>query len=96
VLTTDPALLIALAREGTGLAMLYEGQVRDDVARGDLIPVLEEFSSPFPGFYLYYPQRRQASAALRALVDFLRRERSRLRPRRSRIVGKPTPQRRPR
>jgi DNA-binding transcriptional LysR family regulator len=31
-----------------------------------------EFSPPFPGFYLYYPQRRHASAALRALVDHLR------------------------
>jgi DNA-binding transcriptional LysR family regulator len=49
VLTTDPALLVGLARAGAGLAMLYEGQVRDDVARGDLVPVLEEFSTPFPG-----------------------------------------------
>jgi DNA-binding transcriptional LysR family regulator len=71
VLTTEPALIVRLARAGAGLAMLYEGQVRDDVARGDLVPVLEEFSTPFPGFYLYYPQRRHASPALRALVDFL-------------------------
>jgi len=55
--------------------MLYESQARDDVARGDLVPVLEQFSSPFPGFYLYYPQRRHASPALRALVDYLRRAR---------------------
>jgi len=33
--------------------------------------VLEEFSTPFPGFYLYYPARRQASPALRALIDYL-------------------------
>jgi hypothetical protein len=38
---------------------------------------LEEFSTPFPGFYLYYPQRRHASPALRALVDYLRRVRRR-------------------
>jgi DNA-binding transcriptional LysR family regulator len=37
--------------------------------------VLEEFSTPFPGFYLYYPQRRHASPALRALIDYLRRVR---------------------
>ena len=55
--------------------MLYEGQVREDVASRDLVPVLEEFSAPFPGFYLYYPQRRHASAALRALSDYLRRAR---------------------
>jgi DNA-binding transcriptional LysR family regulator len=48
--------------------------VRDDVARGELVPVLEEFSTPFPGFYLYYPQRRHASSALRALVDYLQQQ----------------------
>jgi DNA-binding transcriptional LysR family regulator len=75
VLTTDPALIVGLARAAAGLAMVYEFQVRDDVTRGELVPVLEEFSAPFPGFYLYYPQRRHASPALRALVDYLRRTR---------------------
>jgi DNA-binding transcriptional LysR family regulator len=73
VLTNEPEVLLRLARAGRGLAMLYEGQVRDDVARGALVPVLEAFSTPFPGFYLYYPQRRQASAPLRAFIDYLRR-----------------------
>lgn len=72
VLTTDPSLIVRLARAGVGLAMLYEGQARDDVTRGDLVEVLQEFSTPFPGFYLYYPQRRHASLALRALIDYLR------------------------
>ena len=35
-------------------------------------PVLEEFSDPFSGFYLYYPQRRHTSPALRALVEYLK------------------------
>jgi DNA-binding transcriptional LysR family regulator len=75
VLTTEAAVLARLARAGVGLAMLFEDQVREDVARGDLVPVLEAFSAPFPGFYLYYPQRRQASATLRALIDHLHRSR---------------------
>jgi DNA-binding transcriptional LysR family regulator len=74
VLTNDPALNIRLARAGAGLT-LADDRVRGDVARGELVPVLEEFSMPFPGFYLYYPERRHASPALRALVDYLRRER---------------------
>ncbi len=87
VLTTDPALMIRLVRAGVGLTMSYESQVRDDLARGELVAVLEEFSTPFPGFYLYYPQRRHASPALRALVDHLRRER---RPARSRSKASAT------
>ena len=75
VLTTDGALLVRLARAGVGLAMVFEGRARDLVARGELVAVLEEFSAPFPGFYLYYPQRRHASPALRALAEYLRRRR---------------------
>jgi DNA-binding transcriptional LysR family regulator len=83
VLTNDPALNIRLARSGAGLT-LADDRVRGDVARGELVPVLEEFSTPFPGFYLYYPQRRHASPALRALVDYLRRNRQDSRAKRSR------------
>jgi DNA-binding transcriptional LysR family regulator len=61
-------------RAGVGLT-LADDRVRDEVARGDLVRVLDEFFTPFPGFYLYYPQRRHASAALRALIDHLRRAR---------------------
>ena len=56
-----------------GVCLITRG---DEVARGELVPVLAEFCQPFPGYYLYYPQRRQASPALRALVDFLRASRA--------------------
>jgi DNA-binding transcriptional LysR family regulator len=72
VLSTDSQANIRLARAGLGLAILYEDQVRDEVARGELVPVLKEFCEPFPGYYLYYPQRRHASPALRAFIDHVR------------------------
>lgn len=72
VLSTDSAVNIRLARAGVGLAIVYEAQVRDEIARGELVPVLEEFCEPFPGYYLYYPHRRHASPALRALIEHLR------------------------
>jgi DNA-binding transcriptional LysR family regulator len=84
VLTTDPAINIRLAREGSGLTMAREDRMRDDIARGTLVLVLDEFSTPFPGYYLYYPQRRHASPALRALVDYLRQGRQQDRARRPR------------
>ena len=75
VLTTDPAMNVRLARAGAGITMVREDRVRDAISAGELVPVLEEFCTPFPGYYLYYPQRRQASPALRALVDYLREAR---------------------
>lgn len=77
VITTDPALNIRLARAGAGITMVREDRVRDELARGTLVSVLEEFCTPFPGYYLYYPQRRHASPALRAFIDHLRHTRRR-------------------
>jgi len=72
VLCNDSSLNIRLACAGAGLAVVYEDQVRDELERGALVRVLEEYCEPFSGYYLYYPQRRHASAALRALIDYLR------------------------
>jgi DNA-binding transcriptional LysR family regulator len=85
VLSNDSAVNIRLARAGLGLAIVYQDQVREEIARGELVSVLEKFCEPFPGYYLFYPHRRHASPALRALIDYLhesrkprrRRERSR-------------------
>jgi DNA-binding transcriptional LysR family regulator len=77
VITTDPSMNIRLALEGVGVTMVREDRVRDDIERSTLVVVLDEFSTPFPGYYLYYPQRRHASPALRALIEYLRRGRRR-------------------
>lgn len=72
VLSTDSALNRRLAIAGLGITLSYEGHVRGAVAEGQLVSVLEEFCAPFPGYYLYYPQRRHASGALQALIEHLR------------------------
>jgi len=71
IVTNDLPLMVRLARAGVGLTMLMEEVVRPLLERGELVTVLGEFSTPFPGFYLYYPQRRHTSPALRALIDYL-------------------------
>ncbi len=73
VLSTSSAINRHLAIAGLGVTFAYDGNVRDALARGELVRVLEKFCEPFPGYYLYYPQRRHASRALRALIDHLRR-----------------------
>jgi DNA-binding transcriptional LysR family regulator len=77
VLANHPAINLRLAREGIGLTLAREDRVAAYVESGELVVVLEEYSTPFPGFYLYYPQRRQASPPLRALIDYLLEMRSR-------------------
>jgi DNA-binding transcriptional LysR family regulator len=74
VQSTDPEVNLRLALAGIGLTIIYEGTVRPYVEAGTLVPVLEEYLEPFPGFFLYFPRRRHRSAALRALIDFVRSE----------------------
>ena len=77
MLSTDAALNRRLAIAGLGITLAYEDHVRGALADGHLVSALKEFCSPFPGYYLYYPQRRSASRALRALVECVRRWRGR-------------------
>jgi DNA-binding transcriptional LysR family regulator len=75
MLTNDVALIHRLARAGVGLTIAREERIRPFLDRGELVAVLKTYSAHFSGLYLYYPQRRQASPALRALLDHLRQTR---------------------
>jgi DNA-binding transcriptional LysR family regulator len=73
VLSTHAVLNRRLAVAGLGVTLAFREHVKDYIERGELVSVLEKFCVPFPGYYLYYPQRRQASRALRALIEHLQR-----------------------
>jgi DNA-binding transcriptional LysR family regulator len=68
----DTVVAIQAARDGAGLIYGVEEQVAPDLEAGRLVRVLEDWSPPFPGFFLYYPTRRQMSPALAAVVAALR------------------------
>jgi DNA-binding transcriptional LysR family regulator len=68
--TTAQMLNAALA--GVGLAYVPEGMAQSHVAKGRLKCVLEDWCPPFSGYHLYYPSRRQSSAAFTLVVDALR------------------------
>jgi len=72
VLSTSSLVNRRLAVAGLGITMAYDRSVRESLESGDLVRILQRFCEPFPGYYLYYPQRRHASRALRAFVDHLR------------------------
>ncbi len=75
VTANDMGIMIRLACAGAGLTFGMEETFRPYIARGELVPMLEEFCPPFPGFFLYYPNRRNMPLKLRALVEYLRQRR---------------------
>jgi DNA-binding transcriptional LysR family regulator len=61
--------MLRAALAGCGLAYVPQDMVRALVDDGRLVQVLEDWCQSFPGYYLYYPSRRQASAALTLVVE---------------------------
>jgi DNA-binding transcriptional LysR family regulator len=65
-------MIVRAAVAGFGIAFLMEDMMAEHIAAGRLVPVMQDWCTPFPGYHLYYPSRRQPSAAFSLLVDALR------------------------
>jgi DNA-binding transcriptional LysR family regulator len=64
--------MIDAVSSGLGIGFLPESLVIDDIRAGRLVHVLGDWSPPFPGYFLYYPSRRQNSPAFSVIVNALR------------------------
>jgi DNA-binding transcriptional LysR family regulator len=72
LIVDDVETLVRAAIDGIGIAFVSDERVASELARGGLVRVLEAWCQPFPGFFLYYPSRRQQPAALSALISALK------------------------
>jgi len=68
----DVPMVLRAAAAGFGLACVPDDHAAGMIAGGLLLRVLEDWCPPFAGYHLYYPSRRQPSAAFTLLVDALR------------------------
>lgn len=65
-------LMLRLMLAGAGITFAPEDCPRAHVDNGSLVPLLEAFLPQFPGFFLYFPQRRNRMPKLRTLIDHVR------------------------
>ena len=65
-------LMLQAALDGMGLAYVPHDLMQPHIEQGRLIPVLEDWWPEFPGYHLYYANRRQVSPALALVIDALR------------------------
>jgi DNA-binding transcriptional LysR family regulator len=72
LIVNDKPLALHLALEGLGIAFVIEDTAQRDIEAGRLVPLLEQWSARFPGFYLCYPRQRHMSPATRAVIDRIR------------------------
>ena len=72
ITTNDLRLMLRLALAGGGITFATYETFRPFIEKGQLVPLLDDFLPPFPGFYLYFPQRRNMAPKLRALIEPVR------------------------
>lgn len=73
----EPALMLEAAADGLGVAYVLEDQASPLIAEGRLVRLLAEWTPAFPGYFLFYPSRRQIPPVLAALIATLRHRRVR-------------------
>ena len=72
-ITLDEASLARIAvANGLGIGYFMETDVRDDIAAGRLVRILEDWTPPLVPLCLYYSNRRNSSAAFQAFIALAR------------------------
>lgn len=69
---SNSSSMVRAALADHGLACVPEDMVLDHIAAGRLLRALQDWCQPYPGYYLYYPSRRQPSRAMSIVVEALR------------------------
>lgn len=64
--------MLSAALAGSGLAYVPESMAQPFLAKGRFKRVLEDWCLPYSGYHLFYPSRRQSSAAFALVLDALR------------------------
>jgi DNA-binding transcriptional LysR family regulator len=68
----NPELMLKAAITGLGLAYAPEGMTQKYIRKKQLVRVLADWCPKYPGYHLYYPNRRQPSPAFSLFVEALR------------------------
>jgi DNA-binding transcriptional LysR family regulator len=72
LIVDDAEIHVRAALDGIGVVWTLEHYAAPFISTGTLVRVLEDWCPPFPGYFLYYPSRRQQTPALLALIETLR------------------------
>jgi DNA-binding transcriptional LysR family regulator len=67
--------MLTAALEGLGLAYIPQEMTEPHLSKGRLKRVLADWCQPYSGYHLFYPSRRQSSAAFGLVVEALRHRR---------------------
>lgn len=67
-LRRETCLVRIAAQKGVGIGYVMEAEVREDIATGRLIQLLQDWTPSLPPLALYYPGRKNPPAAFTAFI----------------------------
>ncbi|CEL29041.1 LysR substrate-binding domain-containing protein [Pseudomonas fluorescens] len=68
----EPSVVKAAVQEGMGLGFFMAQDVHHEIRAGQFVQVLKEWTPPRDKLCLYYPNRRNPSAAAKAFIELVR------------------------
>lgn len=71
LVVNDVDLMVKATRDGIGVGYIAEAYIRDEIANGELVPMLTEWSPSYDSWYLYYASRHHLSAPLKTFIQFM-------------------------
>lgn len=74
LIVNDLRAMLDAAANGIGIAFAVEEWAAPLIREGRLVTMLDEWCAPFEGFQFCYPRQRHHLAAMRAFIDFLKRQ----------------------
>jgi DNA-binding transcriptional LysR family regulator len=69
--TNDGGIAVQWALDGHGILMRAEWDIRDHLAKGQLVQLLPQHHTPDADIYAVYPAPHKSAARVRAFVDFV-------------------------
>ena len=69
--TNDGGIAVNWALDGHGILLRAEWDVQRYLQSGQLVQLLQDYSSPDADIYAVYPQRHKASLRVKTLIDFV-------------------------
>ncbi|WP_454889451.1 LysR substrate-binding domain-containing protein [Serratia quinivorans] len=72
----EDRLIKDAALAGLGITQRFSGTVQRELNSGQLVEILADYGSDFPGFFIYFPASRHMPLKLRVFVDFMREKRA--------------------
>lgn len=72
LIVNDVDLMVKATRDGIGIGYIAEAYITEEIRRGELVPILADWSPSYGSWYLYYSNDRHISAPLKAFAQFVR------------------------